>query len=82
MDNALRFFRKKEGLTLQQLADRAATSKSYIWELENSRHIPGLHVAYSIAAVLGVKTSDIWPENFNNTQRSVGKKQLSAVGEL
>lgn len=47
--------RKDKGLTLEQLADRAGASKSYIWELENKNPPrPSAEKLSKIAAELGV----------------------------
>lgn len=47
--------RKEKGLTLEQLADRTDSSKSYIWELENKNPPrPSADKLSKIAAQLGV----------------------------
>lgn len=47
--------RKEKGLTLEQLAERAGSSKSYIWELENKKPPrPSADKLSKIAAQLGV----------------------------
>lgn len=47
--------RKKAGLTLDQLAERASLSKSYLWELENKNPPrPSAEKLASIATVLDV----------------------------
>lgn len=47
--------RKSAGLTLDQLAEQAGLSKSYLWELENKNPPrPSAEKLASIAAVLGV----------------------------
>lgn len=47
--------RKQENLTLEQLADRTASSKSYIWELENKNPPrPSAEKIFKIAEQLGV----------------------------
>ncbi|MCP5366707.1 MAG: helix-turn-helix domain-containing protein [Hyphomicrobiales bacterium] len=47
--------RKKKGLTLEQLADRTDSSKSYIWELENKAPPrPSADKLSKIATELGV----------------------------
>lgn len=47
--------RKEKGLTLEQLADRADSSKSYIWELENKNPPrPSADKLSKIASELGV----------------------------
>lgn len=54
----IRNLRKAKGLTLDQLAELASSSKSYIWELENKNPPrPSADKIAKIAAVLGV-TSD------------------------
>jgi transcriptional regulator with XRE-family HTH domain len=47
--------RKEQGLTLEQLADRTNSSKSYIWELENKKPPrPSADKLSKIAAQLSV----------------------------
>jgi transcriptional regulator with XRE-family HTH domain len=54
----IRSLRKKAGLTLDQLAERTDSSKSYIWELENKNPPrPSADKITRIAAALDV-TSD------------------------
>jgi transcriptional regulator with XRE-family HTH domain len=54
----IRALRKEKGLTLDQLADKTESSKSYIWELENKNPPrPSAEKIARIAAALGV-TSD------------------------
>ena len=54
----IRTLRKEKGLTLDQLAERTDSSKSYIWELENKNPPrPSAEKIAKIAAELGV-TSD------------------------
>lgn len=51
----IRDLRKRAGLTLDQLAERTASSKSYVWELENKNPPrPSADKIGRIAAVLGV----------------------------
>ena len=64
MGGKIRELRKKKGLTLAGLAERASSSKSYVWELEN-RNPPrpsGEKIA-AIAAVLGVTADYLLDEN-------------------
>ncbi|RQR34863.1 helix-turn-helix domain-containing protein [Burkholderia sp. Bp9142] len=54
----LRELRKQRGLTLDQLAERAGMSKSYIWELENREsQRPSAEKLSALADVLGVTVS-------------------------
>lgn len=51
----IRAVRKSHKLTLEQLAERAGSSKSYIWELENGPAVrPSAEKISRIAEVLGV----------------------------
>jgi transcriptional regulator with XRE-family HTH domain len=51
----IRQLRKEQGLSLDQLADRAETSKSYLWELENRETAnPTMDKVSKIAEKLGV----------------------------
>ena len=47
--------RKEQRLSLQDLADRAGTSKAYMWQIENGRVSNiGIELAVNIAGALGV----------------------------
>ena len=51
----IRALRKTRGYTLEQLAERAGSSKSYIWELENKAPPrPSAELLARIATALGV----------------------------
>ena len=51
----IRALRKAHGYTLEQLAERAGSSKSYIWELENrAPPRPSAELLARIATALGV----------------------------
>lgn len=51
--------RKRKNMTLEELAKRCGTSKSYIWELENKSNHPSVYLASKIAHVLGVPTDKL-----------------------
>lgn len=54
----LRALRKERELTLEQLAERAGLSKSYLWELENREsQRPSAEKLTALADVLGVSAS-------------------------
>lgn len=63
--NKLRHYRDLRGYTLEELAKRAGTTKSYIWELENKDSNPSLSKAYAIAKILGFKITDVFPDPNN-----------------
>jgi transcriptional regulator with XRE-family HTH domain len=51
----IKLHRKQKGMTLDQLAARTGSSKSYVWELENrdAPH-PSAEKIFAMAAALGV----------------------------
>ena len=49
--------REKRDLTLQDVADMALCSKSYVWELEADKSMPSLAVAAALAHVLHLDLS-------------------------
>jgi transcriptional regulator with XRE-family HTH domain len=57
----MRKMRKIKNLTLQQVADRANTSKSYVWECEKLDGLEpsGAHV-FKLAKVLECKMEDFY----------------------
>lgn len=61
--------RKELGLTLEQLAERSDSSKSYIWELENKNPPrPSAEKLSKIAGQLGVTIEYLLGQNQNITE--------------
>jgi DNA-binding XRE family transcriptional regulator len=58
--NRLKFFRTKEGMTLESLARATRVSKGHIHSVEAGRSTPSIEVAYKIAKVLGMTVYEIW----------------------
>lgn len=52
----LRLERKKQGLTVQMLAEACGTSRSYITLIENGKRSPGKKILPKIAIALNLKT--------------------------
>jgi len=46
--------RKRNNFSLQELADVAGTSKSYLWELCQGKTEPSFMIAYKLAKAIGV----------------------------
>lgn len=69
--NQIRERRKKKGITVQELADKASVSKGLISQIENSRAIPSLMVLIEIIKALDVDLNaffkDIGNENNGKT---------------
>ena len=55
LGDKIKMYRKQRRMTLEQLAARTGSSKSYVWELENrdTPH-PSAEKIFAIAAALGV----------------------------
>ena len=69
----IRDLRKQKGYTLEQLAELADSSKSYIWELENKDPPrPSAEKVAKIASVLGVTTDYL----VSTTKAAPGKDVL------
>jgi transcriptional regulator with XRE-family HTH domain len=65
----IRALRKEKGLTLDQLADKTESSKSYIWELENKNPPrPSAEKIARIAAELGVTSDYLMDEKDQNKE--------------
>ena len=61
--NNIKKYRKEIGLTLEELANRAGTTKSYIWEIESdSRVSPSINKAYAISRALDKSVYDVFPD--------------------
>ena len=61
--NRLKELRKSAGLTLQQVADRVETSKSYIWELEEGKLEPSGYKVSKLYDIFGVSFQYFYHEN-------------------
>ena len=67
----IRQLRKKHGLTLDQLAEKTGSSKSYIWELENKDPPrPSAEKIGKIAGALGVTSDYIMDDKDLSTPES------------
>lgn len=72
INHAIRYLRKKEGWTQQQLADFANTSKSNISNLENGNQGYSAAILQQLAIAFGCSVSQIFllAENLSNSQES------------
>lgn len=52
----IRVLRKKKGMTLEQLAERVGSSKSYMWEIENKGKSVSADRLMAIATALNTTT--------------------------
>ena len=57
----MRAIREKQGLSQQELADRAGVVKSTIYEAEVGRRIPRIQTLEKLADALGVEIVELLP---------------------
>ena len=62
MENKLRKFRKKKGLTLQEVADRCGLTKGYLSKIERAVGYPPFPTLQSLANVLDVGLGQFFSE--------------------
>lgn len=77
--NNLKAHRQKAGLSLQGLADCLGCSRTNIWEQEKATANPTLKTAYSIAAVLDVPVTDIWPPQIQVVEETITVRRLHGI---
>jgi len=61
VENRVRHYRKKRGLTQAQLAVAVGVKDSYISQIEGGGKTPSLTVARGIAKALGVRVDTVFP---------------------
>jgi transcriptional regulator with XRE-family HTH domain len=54
--------RQKQGLTLDELAEKSGCTPSFISQVERSRAIPSVTTLYAISETLGVPVTDFFPK--------------------
>lgn len=70
----IRQFRKKKGMTLQELAEKSGFTKSYISKIENSEKAPPVSTLILLAKTLQVRLSELIGEVENSAPICVVKK--------
>ncbi len=69
MRNLIMSERKRLGLSLQEVADRAAITKSHMWELEQGRAVnPTVWTVYGLSKALGVPFVSMAAGALNDTE--------------
>ncbi|MBM7651855.1 XRE family transcriptional regulator [Neobacillus cucumis] len=75
--------RKKRGLTLSELAERASISKSYLSNIErNLNQNPSIQVIHKIAGVLNVDLKTLLKTEFTNIEQYPDKEWIDLAYEL
>lgn len=60
MKNRLEEFRKKAGITQEELADKLEVSRQTIGSLESGRYNPSIQLAFKIAHFFGVAVEELF----------------------
>lgn len=77
LGDKIKKLRNERGLTLDELAEKTSSSKSYIWELENkSIGKPSAQKLSKVAEVLGVTTEYLLNSNKDVTVESAKDKNF------
>ncbi len=70
LKDKIRELRKKQKLTLEDLANLTASSKSYIWEIENKDTNPSAEKLSKIAEVLKTTTEYLMNDDMKEQEES------------
>ncbi|MCJ7533156.1 MAG: helix-turn-helix transcriptional regulator, partial [Anaerolineales bacterium] len=57
----VRRLREERDLSMKSAADKANISRTYLWQIETTDHVPSIEIAKNIAEVLGTTPGNIWP---------------------
>lgn len=61
--------RKKQGITIVELAKRLGKTSQYIWDIEDGRRNLSYKMAFEIALILDVKPDDLFLEDFKKSSK-------------
>jgi transcriptional regulator with XRE-family HTH domain len=75
----VRSLRKDEGLTQEELADRAGINYKYLGAVERGEENPSLKIISSIAAGLGVEVRDLFELEHEETSPAKLRKKLDSL---
>ncbi|NGP46461.1 helix-turn-helix transcriptional regulator [Bacillaceae bacterium SIJ1] len=60
MENRIKEYREKNGISQGKLADLCHVSRQTINAIENNKYDPSLQLAFDLAKTLGVKVDDLF----------------------
>jgi transcriptional regulator with XRE-family HTH domain len=79
MQNRIGVLRRERGLSLADLAKAAGTTKAQIQKLERGDHRLSLEWMERLAGALGVKASDLLPENAVSCQHGPEEREILEI---
>ena len=78
MQNKIADFRKKRGVTQDELAQKVDVSRPYLSDIENGKSSPGGPLMLKIAKAFNAKVEEIFFEDtVRHTEQKCPKKQAS-----
>ena len=63
VNNKVRFYREKLGISTYKLAELANISQSHVVAIENGKRVPTIYVAKRLANALETTVDELFPEN-------------------
>lgn len=61
MENRIKQFRAKKGLTLTKLSILSGVSQGHICDIQNGKSMPTIEIAYAISDALGKTVYQVFP---------------------
>ena len=77
----VRYHRKQNGLSQEELADQAETSRVYISHIERGEVAPSLKVLVSIANVLNVSADDLLAGNLLSAHTTRTEEEIDILSD-
>ena len=78
----LRGFRKKKGLTIEQLAERVGLSTNYLGDVERGKKLPSMATLIRIVNVLDISADELLKVDVNRPDYLVDAEISARMGNL
>lgn len=78
----LRGFRKKKGLTIEQLAERVGLSTNYLGDVERGKKLPSMATLIRIVNVLDISADELLKDDVNRADYLVDAKISARMAHL
>lgn len=78
----LRGFRKKKGLTIEQLAERVGLSTNYLGDVERGKKLPSMATLIRIVNVLDISADELLKDDVNRADYLVDTEISARMANL
>lgn len=78
----LRGFRKKKGLTIEQLAERVGLSTNYLGDVERGKKLPSMATLIRIVNVLDISADELLKDDVNRADYLVDAEISARMAHL